>query len=139
MKNFSLKWILLLIIFVSDCSYLDRNSCNCEDFDDKTTLLVAAYISETRAVNNRTATYLCNISEENICYELQNFLARRSDGNFCKSIVGTYSENSCSTANRIGSCSLAETSNLRKTYYSAIWNKTLAQTDCSNLKGTWIE
>lgn len=139
MKNFSLKWILSLCVFINHCSYFNPKPCNCEDFDDKTTLIASLFILQTRAANNRTSTYSCNLSEENICYEFQNFLTRRSYGNFCKSMEGTYSENSCNTANRIGSCSLAEATNLKKIYYSSIWNKTSSQIDCSNLKGAWLE
>lgn len=130
---------LFLLLFLNHCFFFDPKPCNCKDGDDKTSKVIALHLLYTEPMTKRASTYSCNVSGENLCYELQNYLARRSNGSFCISIAGTYSENSCNSANRIGSCYLPETSNLKKNYYSPIWSKASSQADCTNLKGTWIE
>ena len=140
MRNFLFKTIILSFLFLNQCFLFDPYPCNCsKEGDENAAKRIALYILHSAPIANRISTYSCNINEENLCYELQNYLARRSNGSFCKSFAGAYSENSCTPTNRIGSCFLEQTSNLRKIYYATIWNTTSAQTDCGNLKGTWVE
>ncbi len=139
-KKITKKIILLILCSFNSCFLIP---CDCPKINTKkdnrlseSLILLKASDDRTRS---QTSNYSCFISSENNCYEFRNQLKLTTDDTFCKLINGSLSEKTCVSENKLGTCSFPENANLQKIYYSPIWNKTLSQTDCTNLKGVWKE
>lgn len=131
-----IKLLLIFAFLLNQCIYFDSTPCGkCHKFTDLEIAAIAFIVSQPP----KTSNYSCELQADNLCFEFQNYLVKRSEGSFCKAVVGVYSEKTCSVNNRVGSCFFAEASNLKKIYYNTVWTQASSQTDCTNLKGTWAE